>query len=148
MDEELIFVFGMVLAFGVIGYLFLFGGGSGMNLTAQQIASYASAAGFAGQDLVTAVAIALAESVPSGNPNSHGDTGLGSGTGSFGLWQIYSDAHPEYGPDFTRLYDPQTNADAAFAIYQAAGNSFRPWSTFTSGKYTAYVDAATQGVNA
>jgi len=148
MDEELIFVFGMVLAFGVIGYLFLFGGGSGMNLTAQQIASYASAAGFAGQDLVTAVAIALAESVPSGNPNSHGDTNLGSGTGSFGLWQIYSDAHPEYGPDFTRLYDPQTNADAAFAIYQAAGNSFRPWSTFTSGKYTAYVDVATQGVNA
>jgi len=39
------------------------------NLGAADILNYASAAGFAGGDLATAVAIALAES--SGNPNAY-----------------------------------------------------------------------------
>jgi Lysozyme like domain len=114
-------------------------------LSASQIAEYASAAGFSGDDLVTAVAVALAES--GGDPNAHGDTDLGSGTGSFGLWQIYSDAHPEYKP-FTQLYDPRRNANAAYAIYKEAGSSFTPWSTYNGGEYEEYLDNAQQGVNA
>lgn len=123
-------------------------GNTGDLLTAAQIAALARQAGFDGDDLVTAVAVALAESNPPGNPNSHGDTTLGSGTGSFGLWQIYSDAHPEFGPDFAALYDPQTNADAAYSVYQGAGYSFKPWTTFKSGKYKNFLDDASAGVNA
>jgi hypothetical protein len=107
-------------------------------MTAAEIGTIAANAGFTGDDLVTAVAVAMAES--SGNPNDLGDIGIGQG--SFGLWQISSRWHPEYGPDFTQLYDPQTNANAAFAIYSAAGNSFSPWSTFKSGAYKANLQVA------
>ena len=130
-----------------IAALVLLSGGIGVAtfmttgvLTASQILQFAANAEFAGNDLIKAVAVALAES--GGNPMAHGDTTLGSGTGSFGLWQIYSDAHPEYGPDFTILYDPQTNANAAYAIYAEAGNSFMPWSTYKSGRYLAYLSQA------
>lgn len=92
------------------------------------IAGYASTAGFSGVDLDIAVAVALAES--GGDPNAVGDVNLGR---SIGLWQINLAAHPEYSED--ELYDPQTNANAAFAIYQAAGNSFSPWTTFKTGAY-------------
>lgn len=142
-------VFGMALSVGVLAVL-LFSSGSidvvNNNLTAAQIAAYARTAGFSDGDLTIAVAVALAES--GGKVSAHGDTGIGSGTGSFGLWQIYSDAHPEYGPDFTKLYDPQANANAAFAIFTAAGDSFAPWSTFNSGAYQAYLGFAGQGVSA
>jgi hypothetical protein len=105
------------------------------KLSASQIANVARNAGFSGNDLVTAVAIALAES--SGNPQALGDTGIGEG--SFGLWQINSYYHPEFGPDFTTLYDPQVNANAAYSVYRTSGNSFKAWSTFNNGAYVAYV---------
>jgi hypothetical protein len=127
----------LVFAF-MAGAIFLF------SMAAQNsgsIAQYARNAGFSGVDLLTAVAIALAES--SGNPNAKGDLNLGI---SIGLWQINLRAHPEY--DEQSLYDPQTNANAAYAIYQDAGNSFRPWSTFKSGAYTAHLDAAQKDISA
>lgn len=111
------------------------------NLSASQIAAYAANAGFSGADLTTAVAIAFAES--SGNPTANGDTSLTPG-GSVGLWQINLAAHPEFaGIDLT---DPQLNADAAYAVYVAAGYNFSPWSTFKSGAYAKYVSVA-QGAN-
>ena len=102
------------------------------------IASYASNAGFSGVDLAIAIAIAYAES--SGNPDAVGDNG-----DSIGLWQINLPNHPEYeGSDLT---DPQTNASAAYAIYQAAGDSFTPWTTFKTGAYSQYLgsDGASDG---
>lgn len=128
----------------LLGRSALTGSFSSGKLSASQVAMYASNAGFSGSDLIIAIAVALAES--GGDPNAHGDLSLGQG--SFGLWQIYSSAHPEYGPDFTQLYDPQTNANAAFAIYSAAGDSFTPWSTFKGGQYEANLNAASQAVNA
>lgn len=119
---------------------------SNSNLTAQQIAGYAQAAGFTGDALVKAVAIALAES--SGNPKAYNpETAAGApqGQGSYGLWQIYLAAHPEFAG--VNLYDPQTNANAAFAVYSTAGG-FTPWSTFNSGAYQAHLSAASQGVSA
>jgi Lysozyme like domain len=99
------------------------------NLT---ITDYARNAGFSGVDLITAVAIAFAES--SGNANASNTVPPDN---SYGLWQINLNAHPEYSlPD---ILDPQTNANAAFAIYSAAGNSFKPWSTFLSGAYQQYL---------
>ena len=112
------------------------------NLNAVQIAQYASIAGFSGSDLITAVAVALAES--SGNPKAFGDAGIGQG--SFGLWQISSKFHPEYGPDFTILYDPQVNANAAYSIYSSAGNSFSPWTTFKNGMYASNLNAVQSAI--
>jgi len=114
------------------------------NYTAAAIAQLAAWAGFTGAALIIATAIALAES--SGNPNAHGDIGIGQG--SFGLWQINAYYHPEYGPDFTKLYDPETNANAAYAIYLAAGSSFSPWSTFKNRAYMTYYSAAQNAVGA
>jgi lysozyme-like protein len=115
-------------------------------LTPAQILYYAQTAGFDGQDLQTAVAIALAES--QGNPNIYNpETAASGGTppgeGSYGLWQIYLKDHPEYAND--NLYDPQTNANDAYEIYSIAGG-FSPWSTYNSGAYQAYLAPAAAAV--
>lgn len=108
------------------------GSGSGGNMNAQQIASYAANAGFWGSNLVIAVAVALAES--GGNPQAVGDGGT-----SYGLWQIHWTVHPEF--DKSQLFDPQYNANAAFAIYSPKGN-FTDWSAYNNGRYQAYIGAA------
>lgn len=117
------------------------GGGAGFmgNLNAEQIAVYASNAGFSGSDLVMSVAVALGES--SGNPSAVGDNG-----NSIGLWQINTPAHPEFsGQDLT---DPQVNANAAFSVYSAAGNSWHPWGAYTNGSASNYLGQASAGVTA
>jgi hypothetical protein len=119
--------------------------GDQMRLTPKQIADLASNAGFQGNDLVTAVAVALAESggkVAAYNPELQ--AGATEGKGSFGLWQIYRTAHPEFAT--WNLDDPQLNAQAAYIVYQNAGYSFRPWSTFKTGAYQVYVNQAIDGV--
>jgi hypothetical protein len=118
---------------------FLRGLGALNGLPAEQIATYAANAGFSGADLATAVAVALAES--GGNPGAYNPEptakgGTPRGQGSYGLWQIYLRDHPEFAG--ANLYDPQTNANAAFAVYSAAGG-FRPWSTYKYGQYRAYL---------
>jgi hypothetical protein len=126
----------------------MFQGSARMHLTAGQIAQYAAAAGFSGADMVTAVAIALAESrggdpnaynkEPQDVPGNYGRSSADDGLGSYGLWQIYLAAHPEFAGE--NLLDPQTNANAAYAIYAVAGG-FHPWSTYTSGEYGMYETA-------
>jgi hypothetical protein len=54
--------------------------------------------------------------------------------------------HPEYTAE--SLKDPQVNANAAYAIYSAAGDSFTPWSTFKTGAYLAHMPSAQEGVSA
>jgi hypothetical protein len=138
-------VLGLVFAVGLWGYFYK---GDPLyvtnRLSASDIAGYASGAGFQGNDLVTAVAIALAES--GGDPNAHGDTNIGSGTGSVGLWQINLDSHPEYAN--VNLYDPSENAAAAFSIYTQRGRSFTAWSTYTGGQYQSFLEQANGGVSA
>ena len=119
---------------------------SGGNLSASQIAQLASAAGFSGDDLATATAIAMAES--GGNPKAYNpETAARApvGQGSVGLWQIFLHAHPEFAN--VDLTDPQTNANAAFSVYQAAGNRFTPWSTFGNGAYETYLSQAQGAIN-
>lgn len=157
MDIETIIVLGIVG--GMLYYLWQIqsdlwqpGGGvpttgqpprsAGGLLTASDIAQFAASAGFTGNDLRTAVAIALAES--GGNPNAYGD--LGQYCCSYGLWQINSFYHPEFGPDFSVLYDPSANASAAYSVYARAGNSFSPWTTYSTGKYLTYLSAVQTAV--
>jgi hypothetical protein len=112
-------------------------GAIGSNrLTPDQLSNLAASAGFSGDDLVTAVAVALAES--RGDPNAYNPEG------SVGLWQIYRPDHPEF--DGWDLTDPAKNAAAAFSVYSNAGASFRPWSAFKNGAYQAYLSTAQQGV--
>lgn len=130
----------------------LFSGGIGMAagsigqvLTMAQLLQIAAAAGFTGNDLLVAASIAMAES--NGNSQAIGDQNNPvAGAASYGLWQINSHYHPEFGPDFTTLFDPQTNANAAFSVYSQAGFKFTPWSTYGKtgqGKYLAYMPDAT-----
>ena len=103
-------------------------------------------AGFRDTDLIIAVAVALAESgghIMAYNPETKANTP--QGRGSYGLWQIYRKAHPEF--DSWDLYDPQKNAEAAFSVYQGAGRSFHPWSTFTANVYENFLGVANDAVN-
>lgn len=136
----------LVVLAGGAAALLAWGLGKGVG-TVSNIAGYARNAGFTGVDLITATAIALAES--SGDPNAYNPevaAGTPDGQGSYGLWQIYLKAHPEFAGE--NLYDPQTNANAAYQVYKNAGYKFTPWSTYKNGAYQAQLDAAGQLVNA
>jgi hypothetical protein len=105
------------------------------------IAQYAYAAGWRGDDLRTAIAVAYAES--GGNPlayNPETAAGTPSGKGSVGLWQVYRKAHPEFAS--WDLTDPATNARAAYSVWKQAGQSFRPWSTFQNSSQVKYLPTA------
>lgn len=105
-----------------------------------QILAVASNAGFSGNDLSTAAAIALAESggdESNYNPEPGAAGGTPPGQGSYGLWQIYWKKHQNFNQ--AALYDPQYNASAAYSIYAARGNSFMDWTTYTHGLYLAFV---------
>src|SRR5580765_411995 len=113
------------------------------TLSAEQIATAAYKAGFRGDALTTATAIAFAES--SGNPKSHNGVPPDN---SYGLWQInmLGALGPERRHDFhlhsnDQLFDPDTNAKAAFAISNH-GHDFGPWSTYTNGAYRHFLDKA------
>lgn len=102
-----------------------------------QIAGVAKAAGFTGKSLVTAVAVALAES--GGNPSAVNRSNS-NGTSDYGLWQINS-VHA----DLLRTgswSNPSDNARMAFSVWRAAGGSFSPWTTYTNGLHIAYLSRA------
>ncbi|MBW4717285.1 FG-GAP-like repeat-containing protein [Saccharothrix obliqua] len=90
--------------------------------------------------LVTAVAIALAES--GCNPSATGHNT--NGTIDRGLWQINS-IHTQFSNACT--YDPQCNANAAYAIYLGRNSTFQPWVTYKTGKYRQYLDRAQAAVD-
>jgi hypothetical protein len=99
----------------------------------------ARAGGFTGTAAYEAAAIAFAES--SGNPKAEDHDN--NGTTDYGLWQINS----VHGYDSDELINnPVYNAQAAYAIYKEAGNSFSPWDTYTSGAY-AKTTAAQESAN-
>jgi hypothetical protein len=111
-------------------------------------------AGFRGQSLITAVAIAGAEST--WNPNATGDQSLTTAKWgpSLGFWQVRTLVNPNsfsY-PDTLRvdpgLYDPQSNANAAY-VFSKQGQNFGPWSTYMSGAYlqSANINGAITAVN-
>jgi hypothetical protein len=104
------------------------------------VAKAALAAGFRGDNLVTAVAIAHAESGWNANItnlNTNGST-------DYGLWQINSVhaallAHGDW-------HDPAFNASVAFQIWTDA-HGFSPWVTFWSGSYRQFIGAAQEAVD-
>lgn len=113
-------------------------------LTPTEIAELAQRAGFRGDDLATAVAVAQGES--GGRPwvNAFGPED------SRGLWQINVAAHADKF-DVDRLYEPQYNAYAARAVWaEAKGfgwDPWRPWSVYTSGAYHEHLPEARRAVH-
>lgn len=121
----------------------------GGALSPEQIAQLAYNAGFRGQALVTAVAVALGES--GGRPDAMGDTTIQTGTWgpSVGLWQVRS-IKRETGKGSTRdqqaNLNPARNARAAFEI-SGGGKNFGPWTVFTKGIYRNHLSRAQQAVS-
>jgi Lysozyme like domain len=113
------------------------------NLSSSEISAYASKAGFSGDDLGIAVAVAQAES--HGNPTAHNSKPPDD---SYGLWQInmLGALGPERRKQFgitsnVQLYDPTTNAKAAYMIWKGSG--WKAWTTYTSDEYKKYLDSTT-----
>ncbi|SES27929.1 Excreted virulence factor EspC, type VII ESX diderm [Lentzea xinjiangensis] len=113
------------------------------RLSPEQIAQHARAAGFHGQGLTIAVAVALAES--NGDPRAHNNKPPDD---SYGLWQINMlgamgpERRRQYGLDSNReLFDPRVNAEVANSL-SGDGRSWTPWTTYTSGAYRKYLDVA------
>jgi surface antigen len=89
------------------------------NLTIQQAAQYARNAGFTGNDLVTILAIAMAES----NLN----TDVVNGIGATGILQIYLKAHPDV--TSSQAKDPQFSFNYGYKLFKARGN-FCDWQSY------------------
>ncbi|MBB5068709.1 hypothetical protein BJ969_001797 [Saccharopolyspora gloriosae] len=113
------------------------------TLSPEQIAQHAYDAGFRGEALSTAVAVAMAES--SGNTEAHNGQ---EPDDSYGLWQI--NLHGDLGPgrrerfglsSDDELLDPAKNAEAAYSI-AGNGENFVPWSTYNDGTYKEHLDEA------
>lgn len=105
------------------------------TLTPRQIARVAYTAGFRGDRLVTAVAIAIAE--------SGGRVEVVNSIGCVGLWQINQPVHVQTYPKWTRAYlqNAANNAAAAFTL-SGGGARWNPWSVFTSGVYKKHLATA------
>ena len=98
-------------------------------LSVQQAAQYASAAGFSGAALRTAVSIAQAES----GLNTAITSGLNrDGSVDRGLYQVNSKAWSNISDSV--CYSPSGASGAAYII-SMQGHNFGPWSTYNSGAY-------------
>src|SRR2546429_349830 len=107
------------------------GGGGGAANAASLAELIAKYTGWNAQQAHIAIAIAMAESGI--NPNAQ------NSIGATGIWQILLRAHPDVSEACAR--DPICSTKAAYRIWQAAGNSFSPWTTFTGGAYKKYLGA-------
>lgn len=96
-------------------------------------------AGWTGEDAVTAVAIAAAES-------GYRPTAVNPSSTARGMWQTMMSYHaPKYGAGES-WRDPYANARVAYQIYQSEG--WGAWVVHTSGAYRAHLDEARAAVTA
>ncbi|MEV4871414.1 hypothetical protein [Streptomyces syringium] len=99
-------------------------------------------AGWRGEALEIAVAVALAES--SCNPSAFNRTGNTPNTSTDrGLWQINDHWHAEV--DDACAYDAQCNANQAYRISNQ-GKNWQPWSTYVMGHHRRHMDVARAAV--
>ena len=83
-----------------------------------------------------ATAIALAESGGDASATNHNI----NGSTDYGLWQINS-VHSDILAS-GQWSNPSANAKMAHEVYAQSGDSFRPWVTYNTGKYLAYMPRA------
>lgn len=103
-------------------------------------------AGWRDADLVIATAVALAES--GCDPKAVGyngpTEGCPNGSRDRGAWQINDCYHSEVSD--ACAFKLKCNADAAYVIFQDAGNSFQPWTTYNSRSFRFYLTNARKAV--
>ncbi len=109
------------------------------TLSASQIAGLAQGANFTGDSLITATAVALAE--------SSGRTDVVNSIGATGLWQILQPVHVKANPTWSKewLKNPQNNARAAYKI-SSSGTNWKPWEAYTNGAYRLFLDEVRKAV--
>ncbi len=107
------------------------------KLSDVQIAAAAQSAGFSGNHLAVAVAIALAES--SGDPTAINRANR-NGSTDYGLWQINS-VHAALLRTGS-WSNPADNARMAYAVYKQAGSRFTPWVQYKNGVYLTFMARA------
>ncbi len=110
--------------------------GQNKKFDLEVIGVYARLAGFVGEDLVTAMAVAMAE--------SGGDAGdisprNANGTNDYGLWQINS-VHADLFTKYPNWWLPDQNAKMAFTVFQAQG--WGAWTVYKTGAYLPFKAAA------
>lgn len=108
------------------------------HLVVREVVALAYNAGWRGNDVVTATAVARAES--SYDTEAEGPK-LGCGHGAMGLWQINTCVH-----NCPNVTDPVQNAKCAHQIYQAQG--WKAWEAYTNGAYKQYLLSAQQAYQA
>lgn len=109
-------------------------------LSAAQIAAVAKAAGFTGNDLTIAVAVAYGES--GGKPNAVNHNTDSKKSTDFGLWQI----NDYWNADILRMgswSNPADNARMAYAVYKRQG--WKAWYAYSNGSYLAHMPKAIAG---
>lgn len=107
------------------------------------MAAFAGVAGFAGDSLVSATALALAAS--GGDDAWRFAGGLGAGFDQRGLWALDVRRVPFVaGLD---LFDPRTNAAATKAAYDAAGGDFGWHPVFGAPGYLRALETAARAVS-
>lgn len=112
----------------------------------KHIVDAARDAGFTGENLIIAVAVALAES--GGDPRAvspPNTVGKAAGSRDHGLWQI-NDYYHSF--DKVLIYNAEYNAKQAFRIFTAGPprNSWNPWSTYRNGAYRKWMETARSAV--
>jgi TP901 family phage tail tape measure protein len=124
---------------GLVGGRATRGGGtatrSGGSMEPWKVARVARAAGWRGNDLQTAIAVAGAES--RFDPRANYVT---SAEDSRGLWQINTYAHG----GGSELYNPMTNARVAYNLWKDQG--WGPWAGYTSGNYQGFLGQADHAI--
>jgi hypothetical protein len=105
------------------------------------------AAGWRGDVLVTAVAVAMAESgCTEGATNSNGPTaGCPGGSLDRGAWQINDCYQPQVSD--ACAFDLWCNAEQSYLI-SGRGADFTPWVTYNTGAHQRYWQVAVDAVNA
>jgi hypothetical protein len=109
------------------------GGQGGLYNFAQLEQLWVNASGPSDEEQ-TAAAIGLAES--GGCSTDLNTTDNGGTQTSWCLWQISNGTHSAPAPN---ILNPAVCAQQAVAKYQGAGDSFKPWGTYTSGAYQQFM---------
>src|SRR3982751_384579 len=115
------------------------------TLSRDEIGNFAKNAGFTGENVNIAIAVAMAES--GGNPDAHNTTPPDD---SYGLWQI--NMYGSLGPGRRKalniakdseLFNPAVNARGAKMVFD--GQGWNGWTTFKTGAYKKFLDGGGGG---
>lgn len=120
-----------------------------MKLSPHEIA-YVAAKYWSGNDLLIAVAVALAESGGDTDALGRSESGASIGNRDHGLWQIsgrwHGDKIAKVSPTpvfFKSWRNPYVNADLAHQVFTERANAtqsgWTAWATFNSGAYEKYM---------